>query len=1327
MVGLLLLLAVFASSVSAAQTHPYTGVSFGPDGVGGSASFERVQSVAVDPGNGDVYVYDGGAGKVYKFDSAGAPVSFSATGTNAISGVGGSAGGAEFEIAVAPAGSPAGTAGNIYVANNGSAIHVYSAAGTEIAVLDQGGETCGAATDPSGNFYAGIYGSTINKYTPTANPPIEGDKSDTGTAEGVGLCNVAADGLGNVYAANYGGNGLYKLEGLSDTTPALVDSGANTMGIAPGSNDLYANRGNDVVQYDSSGNLIGSFGGSEISESRGVAINSGATKVYVGNGSKVKVFGASTLVPDATTEAADGITKTTADLHGAVGAAGGPDATCVFQYVSQGAFFEHGFEGADEAPCSPAGPFTGTSTTAVSATATGLSAETTYRFRLLATSSNGSNGGSALSFTTAGAVNVETKPASGITDSSATLDGTVDPEGVELEECTFEYRAGFGDFEKAPCAESPAEIGSGSGPVSVHVDLTELSGGTDYQFRLVGRNELGTNFGTLEEFKTKGPRIIKESIAAVSETGATFKATINPNGSATSFVFEYVSQTDFEQSGFANAVSAPAGGESIGAGTDDVEVSVSADDLAPGTTYRVRAVATSADGVAKGSGFGFRTRAPAETFGPCSNDDLRGGFGASLPDCRAYEQATPTDKNGGSAAGVAGLIQAPDDGSAISYYSQAGFPGSVGAQDFGTFVATRGSSSWSTRGLLPPQALGRYGGAIGLTADGGASIAQVSEENQVALVYRDLETNETKIIVPFRPMCSFERGGTCFAYAGSSVDGTRVFFESFLPVTEPPAVPPATEPDEQNLYMWDAATEETVLVGVDAAGDPLPEGSIGGPYAWREIENNTNLGGALGSYYTAAIHAISNDGDKAVFTEGGTGQLFARVGLDGPTPTTLHVSKPQNDDEVLELPAAFLEATPDGRFIFFKSYGKLTPDAGTGESEGSWNLYRYEVATEELLDLTPGSLDEEGGADLGPEVQGLVGASSDGQVAYFVARGELVPGATAGEEHLYRFDASRTPPLALVATLKTGGYDERVWDPHFGRSADFSKNGRVSANGDAVVFGSDRRLTGYDNQGEHCFTGSGRCVEFYRWSTATETPECVTCDTSGVPPSGSASLSSALFNAVFPPVLNLAPSLPRNLSADGKRFFFQTPDSLSPRDTNGNQGCTYEGETATCMDVYEWEAAGTGSCDAAVVAGGCVYLLSSGKSDEPSYFGDADREGNNVFIFTSSRLVTADRDSLYDAYDVAVDGGLASQWKVAGSPCASAESCGGQRTEPAEAPAAGSESFVGPGNPKNKPKKKCHKGAKKCKKKHHKKKHHKRKQQGSRSANARTENLGEEK
>jgi hypothetical protein len=65
------LLALFAPVASAAQTRLYTGVSFGPDGTAGTASFDNVQSIAVDQSSGDIYVYDAGAGEIFKFDSQG--------------------------------------------------------------------------------------------------------------------------------------------------------------------------------------------------------------------------------------------------------------------------------------------------------------------------------------------------------------------------------------------------------------------------------------------------------------------------------------------------------------------------------------------------------------------------------------------------------------------------------------------------------------------------------------------------------------------------------------------------------------------------------------------------------------------------------------------------------------------------------------------------------------------------------------------------------------------------------------------------------------------------------------------------------------------------------------------------------------------------------------------------------------------------------------------------------------------------------------------------------------------------------------------------------
>jgi len=917
------LLALCVSSALAAQTHPYAGTSFGPDGVGGTESFGHVQSLAVDPANGDTYVYDGGAGKVYKFDSAGAPLSFSATGTNAISGVGGGTGAPEYEIALAPAGSPGGTAGDIYVANNGQAIHVYSAAGAELGEpLPQGGETCGVATDPSGNFYAGVFSKTINKFTPSANPPLGTDKSGTGIVEH-GICNVAADGLGNIYAANFTAAGLYKLEGIGDTTPALIDTGANTMAIAPGSNDLYADHRNEVLQYDSSGTPIGSFGNGDISESAGIAVNSGASKIYVGTPTKVKVFGPATTVPDAITEGADAISKTSATLHGTAGAAGGPDATCVFQYTSASAYGEHGFEGATEAPCNPAGPFSGSATTPVSAGATGLSGETEYRFRLVASSSAGSNAGPVHTFQTPGAVNVLTDPATNITDSAATLNGTVNPEGIELQECAFEYRSGSGSFSKAPCAESPAAIGSGNAPVPVHLDLSGLTGGTEYQFHLVGKNELGADQGVDRSFKAKGPSLGSVSVSGLSETAATFHAKINPNGVDTSYVFEYVTQATFEQNGFAGAASVPAGGEDIGAGSGYVEVSATAEGLEPRSAYRFRVVATSADVATRGTAMAFATYGAAPVFGSCPNGRFRTGPSAKLPDCRAYEQVTPNDKYGSDAYGGPLSVQAASKGDGITSYTFGGFPGSEGFQYANVFLSSFGGGEWSTAGLNTPPSYGDSSEVLAWTPDLRLSFAETHDFTEGAgykLVMRDSADGSRAILIP--QSAGFGGG---FTLGGAFDDDSKVVFEAngAVPVTSGP-VPTSTK---GNVYLYDRDSGELTLAGL------LPDSACATPPCVPAKGSKLpNFGG-----YVQDGHVVSPNGD-IYFTEPATGQLYLRRDAAGPGATTVQASAshktigggPGGVATNSPQPPTFQGATPDGSKAFFTSPEELTNDATTG-------------------------------------------------------------------------------------------------------------------------------------------------------------------------------------------------------------------------------------------------------------------------------------------------------------------------------------------------------------------------------------------------------------
>jgi hypothetical protein len=1239
-------LAGFTSFALGAQTHPYTGTSFGPDGVGGTESFERVQSLAVDPANGDTYVYDGGTGKVYKFDSAGAPVNFTATGTNAISGVGGGGGGAEEEIALAPAGSPGGTAGDIYVANNGQAIHVYSPAGAELGELPQGGETCGVATDPAGNFYSGIFSSTIKKFTPSANPPTAGDQSGTGTVEH-GICNVAADGLGNVYAASYSGNGLFKLEGIADATPTLIDPAANTMAIAPGSNDLYADHGSEVFQYDSSGTPIGSFGSGDVSESHGVAVNSGASKIYVGTPSKVKVFGPATTVPDAITEAADAITKTTATLHGTVGAAGGPDATCVFQYTSASAYFEHGFEGASEKPCNPAGPFSGSSTTPVSASATGLSIETEYRFRLLATSSNGSNGGSVHSFSTPGAVNVLTDPATNVTNSGATLNGTINPEGTQVEECRFEFGTRFEYESSVPCAETLGEIGAGNVPVSVHADLSGLTGGVEYQFRLVAHNELGTTIAAEATVKTPGPTISAESLSEVGLDRATFTGSINPNGEETIYRFEYVTQTEFETDGFTNATQVPAGGESIGGGTEVVEVEQEVAGLDLKARYHVRLVAESSGGTTIGEEMVFNTRSQAAP---------------GLPDGRAYEQATPAtpvEKNATNMLGYELMLYASPDGNATTYYSVTGAGDTDGSVNWPIYIARRGADNWSSTGFNPPPSTGETEAYdLAYREDLSGSYIEAFQGSTGGFYFREADGNVVTIA----------SGLVNFPVAVASENSDLLLFESRDKLAS------NAVQGVWNLYLWQKSTNQITLVDVLADNSIPAEGAFAGPWSW--VEESFESGGSAAGYYTQ--DTLSRDGSRVFFTTADTHQIYMRQDPMSSSATTTLVSAsqktngtgPGGTDPNGPQSAEYLGATPDGSFVFFKSREELTNDANTGAADESANLYRYEVATGELIDLSVDSSEGEGA-----RVLGLGGTSADGSYVYFVAKGKLAAGATAGEPSLYVWHNGQ---VDFVTDLRNNEPDEEIWlNTRYNYHVLRQKGIRVTPDGRTIAFLSAQ---------EHPEFRTGSHEEIYRWEYEGNGLQCLSCDPAGQPASQNAHLQNAREFLVKPAIAQSLAT--RNLSPDGKRMFFSTPEALVDRDVNGAE------------DVYEWEAKGKGSCTNDEENGGCLYLISTGTSPEPSYFSDASLSGNDVFFFTTQQLVGQDKDELSDVYDARVDGGLASQNPVPVRPC-EGEGCLGAGTSAGEPQQRGTSTFAGPGNerPPKKHRKKRH-----AKKAHHKKK-----------------------
>ena len=888
---------------------------------------------------------------------------------------------------------------------------------------------------------------------------------------------------------------------------------------------------------------------------------------------------------------------------------------------------------------------------------------------------------------------VVTGKASNRTKAGATLNGKVNPEGVELQECKFEYGPTNSYGQSVPCAESPAAIGTGLSQVSVHADVSGLSGSSKYHFRLAARNENSPTptKGADESFFTLGPLLSGLSASGIGANAATLKALVNPNSEFTSYHFEYGDQGPCDSN---PCTSKPVPDGSVGGGSEDVPVSTSLIGLQPDTTYHFRLVATNLSSPVGGTASpdaAFTTFPSTPTFS-CPNDEFRTGPGARLPDCRAYEQASPVDKNGADVSGDYNQFKVSSNGDAVAFFTNGGLPGGVGSQDFPFYLASRGDDNWSTQGLLPPPSYGVRARVNGWTPDLKYTFSSTVTPGGPALPsFLVRSSADGSIASVFDGPDGFEFPNL----AGVSADGSTVFFETTQKLT------PEAPPGVNNLYAWERSTDAVSLVGVlpdSACGTPPcapAEGSIAGPYSWFSSSSDVNsgLGGNL-----QEEHVISTDGDHAFFTESGTAQLYVRKNAGDPGATTSHVSASQRSapDPNGPKPAALVQATPSGAVAFFLSCEKLTDDSTAFSStpantchpeergiEGA-DLYAYETSSGDLTDLTV----DDSGNPKGADVKGVIGASDDGAYVYFAANGDLDGSGKAtlgdctyntvghiGSCNLYlshagtvtfiaHIDSKNIPSSQQYATA--GGVSN--WKPTHISLSESQKTGRVSLDGRTLLFETQTELT-----------PNAEGLQIYRYDVS-EGLLCITCDPTGNRAGGGDLQSVRVTSQIGPE--SKAQTLTRNLSADGNRVFFETPAKLVAADINGDVECPEFGywRHPRCQDVYEWEASGTGSCQSTAQNGGCLYLLSTGTGTQPSYFGDASMSGDDVFIFTRDTLVPQDGDGDRDIYDVRVGGGLASQYAVQ-PPICTGDACRGAGSSAPPQQGAGTAVFSGAGDP----------------------------------------------
>ena len=96
----------------------------------------------------------------------------------------------------------------------------------------------------------------------------------------------------------------------------------------------------------------------------------------------------------------------------------------------------------------------------------------------------------------------ETEAAGPPSETSATLNGVVNPEGDAITDCHFEYGVTSASGASVPCASLP---GAGNEPVPVSAAISGLTPGTKYHFRIVTTNVAATAEGTERAFTTLSP------------------------------------------------------------------------------------------------------------------------------------------------------------------------------------------------------------------------------------------------------------------------------------------------------------------------------------------------------------------------------------------------------------------------------------------------------------------------------------------------------------------------------------------------------------------------------------------------------------------------------------------------------------------------------------------------------------------------------------------------------------------------------------------------------------------------------------------------------
>jgi len=921
-------------------------------------------------------------------------------------------------------------------------------------------------------------------------------------------------------------------------------------------------------------------------------------------------------------------------------------------------YFEYGIDSVEEHTTAVEDAGSPTGAVNVSTDVSGLVAGRSYQYRVVGTNGLGSSTANIETFETDAPIKeIETLPATDVEPSTATLHGSLNPDGYETE-YFFEYGKTTAYGQRAPL--TPAEVGTTApGTANLSTSVANLESGTAYHFRLVATNSTGTSYGGDEVFETpQAPSIISFASDNVTATTAELKARINPNGYDTEYFFEYGTTTDY-----GSKIPVPNGTIPASNNVEDVVVELTG---LQGTTYHFRLSATNRWGTTT-------TEDQSFTFNPprgCPNTTVRQETGAAyLPDCRAYELVSP-----GRAGGSAIFYDAPwspyasNPGrfafvGAINAIPGSGEPLNGGFGDL--YVASRTNTGWVTKYVGLP---GWHSIAMGPERWSGLGIGAVPTDramnhfviwdwgnvgfttggdlwgNSTPYVYDNeghelgrLPTNWEEI-----PNSTLDTNhGGWEGDAKLSGDYTHYVFSS----RELPFAPGGLDEAPGSVYDNDIAAGTVVVISKTPAGDDIPQDPLGtrAPFPSKRGTNGEEF---------IEIPALSSDGSHVLMSTAGPGGRFH---LYMTVDDTQHYEVSKGEDGKNHA-VTFAGMTDDGSTVYFTSPERMNSE----DTDSNVDIYKWSEATDSLTLVSKGSEGTGNGSSCGA---GWIGGCSVEVVPrpYHNAGGSTEPpldtvmASEAGDLYFYspeQLDGSRGAlGLRNLYVYRGGGV-------HFVAALQPSSPSmrmNVAPDGSHMALVTRSQLTSY-NAGGH--------AEMYTYDAAARAIKCVSCLPSGNPPSGDVEASQ---NGLF-------------MTEDG-RAFFSTDDSLVAQDANGIE------------DVYEFvegrpQLISTGTGDTA------------GNSFRPAGLVGVSEDGTDAFFGTYNTMVPEDENGGFlKFYDARTNGGF--PFNKPPAPCAAADECHGPETaQPANPIISTGANLSGRGN--------FHKARHKRHHKRHRKHHHQR-------------------